>query len=44
MDIFSFIKSKFSNKAGKKYAKSPDYYWPIFTQTGSMQYDSVVIQ
>ena len=44
MDIFSFIKSKFSNKAGKKYAKSPDYFWPIFTQTGSMQYDSVVIQ
>lgn len=44
MDIFSFIKSKFSNKSGKKYAKSPDYFWPIFTQTGSAQYDSVVIQ
>ena len=44
MDIFSFIKSKFSNKSGNKYAKSPDYFWPIFTQTGSAQYDSVVIQ
>lgn len=44
MDIFSFIKSKFKNKSGKKYAKSPDYFWPFFTQTGSMQYDSVVIQ
>lgn len=44
MDIFSFIKSKFKNKSGKKHAKSPDYFWPFFTQTGSMQYDSVVIQ
>lgn len=44
MNLLDFLKSKLNAKQGKKYAKSPSLWLPIFSQMGLSEYDSVVVQ
>lgn len=44
MNLLQFLKEKINNKNGKKYAVTPTLTYPIFTQYGQIEYDSVVVQ
>ena len=44
MTLLEFLKSKFNNRKGKQFAKTPTLNYPIFTQYGQIEYDSVVVQ